>query len=229
MNPARRLHNTLLGWINTHGTKTVSVSDTRGLSTSEGMQEQLLAVEDLLQVVRGLDELENRGVPVSIYRRYVDQWSWMVLAYPGGWSGNQTVSAVYQGGPLDHLETLAHWFDDRQPGLTTEHRHNLGSITEQAQAILDDDDTLSPVLRLYLGRLLREIRNALDDEQLGERFDFEQAAQRLWVTLIAAADQSTDPTHKAKWSDTAKRFVWDSAVSIIGNGPTLLLAITGLA
>lgn len=186
-------------------------------------------MRDLILVEEGLTALEDRGVRVTVYKRYVSSWRRMVLSYPYGWGQAVQRENVYSQSAIDQLDTLADWFDDRLPAATSEQKQKLGSITESAQSILDADETLSPVLRKYIGRLLREIRNALDDEQLGERFDYESAAQRLWVTLIAAADQSTDPDQKTRWQDTTRRFLWDASVSAIGNAPGVFLALSGLS
>lgn len=228
MNPARRLHQTIVEWSEAHGNSS-AVNSYRDLETATGMQEQLDAIGDLRLVEQGLDVLEELGLRVSVYRRYVDDWRNMVLAFPAGWNVTALRREVYPMAPLDQLDTLADRFDERLPDVTPDQRAKLEAITGQAQSVLDEDQTLSPMLRLYLGRLLREIRAALDDESLSERFDYVEASRRLWVTLNAAAEQSTDDGARTKWRDTAKRFVWDASIALIGNGPSVGLALTGLS
>jgi hypothetical protein len=128
----------------------------------------------------------------------------MVLSYPGGWTAGQTAENVFPQGPLDHLDTLADWFEDRRPPITSGQRQLLEDVLTEAQSVLDADESLSAALRQYIGRLLREVRTALDDERLGERYDFAQAAQRLWVTFLAASSVSTDDAQKTRWADAAK-------------------------
>lgn len=228
MNPARRLHDTLIGWRLEHGMNARPVGSVRELRTPEGLDAQFAALEDLHLVEVGLDELQERGVRVAVYRRYINAWRRMVISFPHGWEPNVGRDDVYGRAALDQLDTLADWFDDRRPSPTIEQKASLNSITSDAQTILDADASLSPGLRSYIGKLLREIRNALDDELLDERFDYEAAAQRLWVALIAAADQSTDPKQKPKWKDTMTRFVWDASASALGSAPSILLALTGV-
>lgn len=228
MNPARRLHDTLLVWINEHGTSQKAVGSVRRLGSEAGQDDLFTALHDLYLVEVGLDDLEERGVKVRVYRRYVKDWRNMVISFPHGWNSSVGGHEVYSIAAMDQLDTLADWFDDRRPSPTSEQKASLNSITSDAQSILDADDSLSLGLRSYIGKLLREIRNALDDELLDERFDYETAAQRLWVALIAAADQSTDPKQKPRWKDAMTRFVWDASASALGSAPSILLALTGV-
>lgn len=226
MNPARRLHDTFSMWRDAYTNQQTSAGITRALDTSEGMEQQVWAMEDLSALVRGLDDLERRGVPVRVYRRYVKSWTQMVIAYPQGWTNGQSGDQAFPSSSLDQLDTLADWFEDRRPSMTRAGEEKLGTSLSDAQALLDEDDTLSDMLRLYIGDLLREIRAALDSETLGGRFDFEDAARRLWVALFAASAQSTHSDARSKWSNLAQNFFWPAAASMIGSAPQTILAIT---
>jgi hypothetical protein len=229
MNPARRLHNTLIDWQSQHTNGAQSVGSTRLLNTDEGMQRQIDALDDLREIEAKLDVLEAEGVRVVVSRRYVPVWRRMTLGYPNGWSSQADPADVYNESAIDQLETLADRLDERLPDLTDVEKTKLQGIVGDALELLHADETLSKPLKLYLGRLIGEIQNAMLDEKYGERFDYPAAARRLWVTLMAAAQDSTDEKQKPKWRDTTKRFMWDASVSAIGNAPGLLLALPGLS
>lgn len=228
MNPARRLLNTLTDWQAHHTQTTMSVGGTRKLNSAEGLQRQLEALDDLRQIEENLDLLEEQGVRVGVSRRYVPAWRRMALGYPHGWSTQADPAAVYDRAAMDQLETLADRMDERLPGLTAGEKKKLEDIVGDVSELLHEDETLSDPLKLYLGRIISEIQNAMLDERYGERFDYLAAARRLWVTLMAAAEDSTDVKQKPKWRDTTRRFIWDASVSALGNSPSVLLALSGL-
>lgn len=228
MNPARRLHNTILLWREKHTTGAHSVAGPRALDSQGGMERQLDALDDLRHVEAGLDELEGQGVRVIVWRRYVADWRQLVLGYPNGWMNQADPHMVYNAAAIDQLDTLADRFDERMPSLTDQQKASLEDIVVVASKLLQEDDSLSAPLKLYLGRILTEIQNAALDERLAERFDYATAARRLWVTLMAAAEESTDEGRKTGWRNAAKRFAWDTGVAIAASAPGLLLGITGL-
>lgn len=229
MNPARRLHGTLIDWQAQHTSGGQSVGNTRLLHTDDGMQRQLDALDDLREIEAKLDVLEAQGVRVVVSRRYVPVWRRMTLGYPAGWSRPAEPTTVYDDAAMDQLETLADRLDERLPDLTDGEKTKLQGIVSDALELLQADETLSKPLKLYLGRIISEIQNAMLDEKYGERFDYPAAARRLWVTLMAAAQDSTDETQKPKWRDATKRFIWDVSVSAIGNAPGIFLALPGVS
>jgi len=229
MNPARRLLNTLIDWQGQHTLGSQSVGNTRSLSDDDGMQRQLDALDDLRQIEEKLDVLDAGGVRVAVSRRYVPTWRRMALGYPQGWSTQADPGLIYVEAAMDQLETLADRIDERLPDLDSEEKKKLEDIVAEAFELLHSDKTLSQPLKLYLGRIIGEIQNAMLDEKYAERFDYAEAARRLWVTLMAAAEDSTDEQQKARWRDVLKRFAWDSGVAIVGGAPGLVLALTSLS
>ncbi|WP_133518914.1 hypothetical protein [Curtobacterium flaccumfaciens] len=221
MNPAQRLHDTLTDWKERHGGNT-SRAIARDLETAEGMQAQMLALDDLRLVAEGLDELEAANVRVSAYRRNLPLWTRIVLAYPHGWTTAIGREEAYPSDAIDHLDTLADRWEDRRPSLSDDGKRLLREAVDTVEGLLQADPSLSPKLRAYISRLLREIQAAFDDEVLDERFDYEDAAQRLWLSLFAAQAQS----HKKDlWADAMKRFFFDAGASALGAAPQTILAI----
>ncbi|WP_146249249.1 hypothetical protein [Curtobacterium sp. MCLR17_042] len=223
MNPAQRLHDTLVDWKERHNGNT-SLSQSRDLETAEGMRAQMLALGDLQLIEAGLDELEALKVRVATYRRNVPTWRRMVLAYPHGWTSGISPEDAYPSDPIDHLDTLADRWEDKQTSMPEERKQFLLEAVREVDSLLDADGSLSPKLRGYIRRLLREIQAAFDDEVLDERFDYEEAAQRLWVSLFAARAQSTNGE---RWTDTMKRFFYDAGAAALGSAPQTILAIAG--
>lgn len=228
MNPARRLLSTLSIWQAEHNSAAQSVGATRKIETLEGLQIQLDALADLRELEEKLDILERSGVRVAVARRYIWPWRQMVLGYPEGWMSQADPDEVYPLPAIDQLETLADRLDERLPELSPTEKSKLASIVADAFELLDADETLSQPLKLYLARVLGEIKNALVDEKYGERFDYQEAARRLWVTLMAAAQESSDETQKPRWRDNAARFAWDVSANALGSAPSVLLPLTGL-
>ncbi|WP_146249101.1 MULTISPECIES: hypothetical protein [unclassified Curtobacterium] len=225
MNPAQRLHDRMIDWKERHATA-MSVAASRDLETEEGMRDQMLALDDLHLVEQGLEELEREGVRVTTYRRYVPAWTRIVLSYPNGWTVGIRAEDVYPQTALDVLDGLADRWEDKRPSMSDEGKTLLREAVFETLSLVNQDQTLTPPLRLFINRLLREILAAWDDEVVGQRFDYEDAARRLWVCLFAAEAQSTSPERKAEWGDVIRRFFYDSAVSMIGNAPATVLAIT---
>ncbi len=149
----------------------------------------------------------------------------MVLSYPAGWKTNEGAEDAIPSAPLDQLETLADWFGDRRPTLTQAGAEQLRRAISDTKEALEQDETLSTTLRLYIGRLLREIEAALDDERLSDRFDYEDAGQGLWVSLFAAAAQSTDEAAQSRWTTIARELFWPATAAMLGSAPQTILSI----
>lgn len=197
----------------------------RELDDKEGMERQLRAVTDLLALRRGLDELSDAGLPVRTYQKYVQSWTQMVLSYPEGWKNSIDVDSAYPESTLDHLHTLAGWFATARPMPTRQSQDELRSFLLDVQALLESDDTISGELKVYLGRLIREMENALDDEQLLERFDFDEAGRRLWTALFAASAQTTDDEKKSAWTDLANKLWWPTTAGALASAPSIIAGV----
>lgn len=189
------------------------------------MDRQLRAVTDLLALRQGLDELADAGLPVRTYEKYMDQWTNMVMSYPEGWKNTLDANSAYPESTLDHLHTLAGWFATTRPVPSQKSQQELRTFLLEVQALLESDGTISAELKVYLGRLIREMENALDDEELLERFDFDDAGRRLWTALFAASAQTTDDKKKSAWTDLAGKLWWPTAAGVLGSAPSIIAGV----
>ena len=203
----------------------VTVGAARGLNGHVGMGALEQAVADLAAVRSGIDELEAAGLPVGTYRKYVRGWSVMVFSYPEGWQSILSSEGAYPSSTLDHLQTLAGWFATTRPRPSAESQDELRTFLIDVQSLLESDDTVSAQLKVYLGRLIREMQNALDDEQLLERFDFDEAGRRLWTALFAAAAQTADDEKKSAWTDLANKLWWPTVAGALGSAPSIIAGV----
>jgi hypothetical protein len=225
-NPAADLHSLFLQWRTNLEDGRSSIHTSRGLNDDIGLADQRRGMGYLLGTVDGMERLDDQGLPVRVYRKYVAVWTQMLMAYPHSWTNNIGQDEAFPPNAMDHLETLSGWFAVSGPRLREDADGELRSITSQARELLHDDTSLSSELRLYLVRLLAEIDSALDDETIGSSFDFSVAAERLWVALFAASAQSEKPEKKSQWSNLAQHIWAPTAVGLISALPG---AVTSLA
>jgi hypothetical protein len=197
----------------------------RDLRSEKGMNRQLQAVTDLLALRSGLADMFAAGLPVGTYLKYVPAWTAMTMSYPQGWSGLVNGEDAYPVSTLDHLRTLAGWFQAAGPSPSADAQGELRDFLIDVLALLEDDATISAELKVYLGRLVREMQNALDDEEVFDRFDFDEAGRRLWTALFAAAAQSQDEEKEAAWRGMANKLWWPTAAGVLGSAPSIITGV----
>ena len=196
-----------------------SVANSRRLEEPEGIVENRVGMSHLMDTIRGLDELENAGVQVRVYKRYVAHWTRMLMSYPLGWYTQTGAEEAFPSSAMDQLEALSSWFEVHKPRLRPEAKGTLHELVDDTRSLLRDDDSISNELRLYLQRLISEIDAALNDEELGESFDYASATERLWVGLFAASAQSADDEQKSRWSNLARRFLIPTTIGVLSGLP----------
>lgn len=225
MNPAQSLYDFLITAKEGVRSGNGAASTARALDTENGMEEQLQAAIDLAAVKAGIDQLEIDGYPVATYRKYIRLWSDMVFSYPEGWMSGIDPDAAYPVAILDHLHTLVGWFSAARRTPSEQGQRELRSFLGDVQQLLDEDQTISPQLHQYLSQLIGEMLNALDDEQLLGRFDFNDAGRRLWTALFAASAQSEDPEKKTLWADLGNKLWWPTAAGVLGSAPSIITGV----
>jgi len=228
-NPAQELYRLFGQWRVALDGNVNSTAQARGLDEAGGLEAQRRAMAVLLQTIERLDDLEDAGVPVAVYRRYIPAWTKMLMGYPLGWYSQTNQDEAFPPAAMDQLETLSSWFRVLQPKLRPESEKTLQSIVADTDDLLRADESISVELKRYLARLLREIQAALDDEKLGTSFDYAAATERLWVALFAAAAQSKSDEQRSKWSDLGKRFWMPTTVGLITSLPGAAATIVGAA
>lgn len=227
-NPARRLHEIFVDWRAQYGPST-SAYEVRGWhkSPSPAVETHLEVFRLLLSIRNALDYLEAKGISISTYRQYYEQWMQMALHVPNNWTGSSDPQQGFPAEPLAHLDTLATLLDVDRPALHPDPEAKLRTVVAEVFDLLATDESLSEHLREYVFKLANEIRTALDDEAITGSFDFAAAAERLWVAVYAAAGQSRKAS--GKWKTTARRLFLDSAAGAIGSSPSLGLTIAQIS
>jgi hypothetical protein len=226
-NPAADLHELFTRWGAVLDEGNQSAMSSRQLDSEEGFAKQRDAMGHLLDVVEGLSRLEDQGLPVSIYRKYVAAWTSMTMNCDRHWNSAMSRETAFPQNEMDHLETLRGWFAVGAPRVRSGTDAELRVLLSDVGALLDDDASISDELRLYIRRLVADVQASLDDEKLGSGFDLGDAAERLWVALFAAAGQTSDPDKKGRWSNLATTIWQPSIVGLVSSLPGAVATAMG--
>lgn len=206
-NPARVLHTRLSAWREKAAKRDratmraiVDPSKTSGMLELTSAVSALLAIRDLLS-----DFSLNSGYSVEVFQRQYPGWWAPVLALRSGWNSTLQPDDVVTRAELDEIEGFANFLDGKLWLLNAASERSLRNVIDQAQKLIEVDETLSPELRTYIHRLVRVVRDALDDEAVGETFKFDDAIQRLFVAFKAAEAEHTPSS--SVWRELWTQFV----------------------
>lgn len=224
MNPAQSLYDFLLD-SKAGAAAGAALGTVRALNDSEGMAQQLQAVADVIAVRESLREMVKAGLPVDTYEKYLPDWERMVVGYPVGWVNQLKPDEAFPAAILDHLHTLAGWFATTHPTPSDSALSELRTFLADVLSLLEDDDTITAELKVYLGRLVREMQNAIDDDSLLQRFDLDEAGRRLWTALFAASAQTGSEERQRAWTKLADKLWWPSAAGIISSTPSIIAGV----
>lgn len=215
-NPAKELYEQFAAWRRdgSHPAKA------RGMGhPEESAAAHRRAMRQLTEIERRVDELDRLGRDVSVYRRYLTNWTKALVCYPNGWAQNADSTSYPDQVSMDMLHSLAERLDGRFNQIRTD-SPKLRALIEAVDRALREDDSISDEMRWYVANLLAEIRHTIDDHEYIDGFDLNDALQRLWVSLKAARIESEKPE---RW-ERASRFWRDVAVGVIVSLPQLSLA-----
>ncbi|MCT1395657.1 hypothetical protein M4D51_07945 [Microbacterium sp. p3-SID338] len=165
----------------------------------EGMAEFRKAYALLVTIDEILRGFEAEGKRAEPFRRQLDGWARVPLSLQAGWSQNVMPDHLVTESTLDQLESFGAYLEGKVLVLDSSQHTNLRSLIDQADVLLNQEG-FDPILKQYLRRLIASVRYALDDEQAGKVFDFEDAVQRLWVAFNAAAERAPEQ-QKTSWRD----------------------------
>ena len=198
-NPARELHILFESWRSRIAdTGTMSLSSVIKVTTETGLDEVMLSWRLLARIRDIIDHMTARGLTVGIFARQFAGWARVPLSLPGGWNASIGKDHLVNQATLDELEAFALYLDHHVVVFDDGKAESLRTLIERVRALLVEDEGLEEALRAYLHDLTQEIRNALDDENIGKSFDFAAASARLWVAFGAAENDSSG-NNKARW------------------------------
>lgn len=165
---------------------------------------------DISQTIDGLSAL---NIDMGASKTYLPQWGKMAASVDVSWSNATGASSAFPSDALSQLQSLATIIDLAGAQIQPANLDLLSNVVEQVIDLLGSDESLSDHLRAYLVKLVREIRNALEDEKVGGGFNFADAAERLWVAMQAASAQSEQSA--AQWKDTAAKLLPQAVVGVL--------------
>ncbi|MCA0252606.1 MAG: hypothetical protein LCH76_10030 [Actinobacteria bacterium] len=180
LNPARALHELLTSWFHDLSRDAKTNRGYAGTPRPDVAADMRSGIRLLTAVEAAIQLLGERGRAVTVYERHLPALTFMINTWPNGWV-DQPSSSIYDEAAMDILELLAHQIDADLLARDQLTEDALKSVVNEARSLLSQDDTLSPKLRWYLGRLFNEIDNALSDEANAYVFDLGSAIDRLWV------------------------------------------------
>jgi len=161
-----------------------------------------------------LETLEREGHRVAVYRKMVRHFKTPLTGTIAGWEGAINPDGVITQDRLDQLEAVAAFLDGKVHELSAGDMTDLGLVVDKAASLLQDDVSLPVPLRRYIHRLLQAIRHALEDEAIGETFDFDASVTQLWIALQAAASTSTEK--ESFWKALAGEIVVGVSSGVLG-------------
>lgn len=204
-NPARVAHDILAAWRQRATPK--PGANPPALRTVRTQPDVVRLATALSEIEALLGQLERDGVRVKAYRNQIPDW-WSGLIVPDYTPGQGTgADGIITNEHLDEIDACASFLDFYVHAVSESQMDNLRNIVSEARSALEHDQHLSQQLRVYIHRLLREIEHALDDQAVGEVFDFAEAALRLRVAFQAATQE-----------ETPKRDTWHTLWTAIASG-----------
>jgi hypothetical protein len=162
---------------------------------------------------RVIDGLSADGFNMTMSKEYLPQWGRMAASVGASWTSNNHTVQPFPADAMSQLQALSTILELAQTRTGPTNLDLLSDVVTQASELLKDDESLSDELRAYLVKLVREIRNALEDDTLGDGFNFAEAAERLWVAMQAAAGESSEKSDS--WKQAAASLLPSAAAGVL--------------
>ncbi|MGN7222923.1 hypothetical protein ACTHQN_08670 [Curtobacterium flaccumfaciens] len=191
----------------------VQIQEQQGMAVARGWyadaaratDEHALAWTYLGEVSRTLEGLQEIGLDVTASLDYLPRWGEMAAGVGVAWSSAVGREEAFPADAMAQLRMLATLIEATGAQAAPANRDLLADVVAEAIALLEEDDSITGELRWYLVKLVREIRDALEDDRIGGGFNFADAAERLWVAMHAAAAQSGEKP--SAWSTGAAKLL----------------------
>jgi hypothetical protein len=157
---------------------------------------------DIERTIVGLTDL---NIDMTASASYLPRWGEMAASVGVAWSSNTGMGSAFPADAMAQLRALGTIIQLAGGQARPTNLNILRDVVDKTIELLGEDDSLTGELRAYLVKLVREIRDALDDEVVGGGFDFTDAAERLWVAMHAASAQSS--SRADVWKEQAARML----------------------
>lgn len=217
-NPAQLLLDQLRAW-HAPGAQR-SAAEARGVGNNNAGRwlAERIAVRHLDAIDELLDEMEQAGRNITVFRRHYDKWADMVFAYPAGWARG---GGGLDTGELEHLENLADRLDDFVPTVRPGGLDDVRAYAEGIRTLIDEDDSIDALLKLHVKQVIAHLLWCVDNYDAVGAFDLQDAVERLASSILRAEANSK---YKAKWKAARDTWVWPFVVNVIAAIPGNALA-----
>ncbi|AIV40002.1 MULTISPECIES: hypothetical protein [unclassified Curtobacterium] len=221
INAAYALYDIFLEWREAAAAGVVA-NDARGWNADPMVATtKMLETSALLTAIdRALSEMEADGLNVYVSRESFPQWGRMAANAGTTWGQQSDPGAAFPSAAMGQLQMLGTLIEATKGRIAPGGLDRLSAVVDEAIGLLEEDQTISAELRYYLVKLVREIRDAMEDETLAGGFDYASAAERLWVAMQAAAGQA-DEERSPRWRDAAAKLIVPAVTGAITHAATL--------
>lgn len=187
--------------------------------SAAGLADQRMAARHIEAIDELLSEMSAANIKVTLYRRYFDTWATLVYRHPQAWqSGTNTLK---DDAALENLEHLADRMEDFLPQLRDGGLDEIRASTERAAVLLDEDDSIDPLLKLHVKQVIAHLEWCIDNYTAAGDFSLQDATQRLIATMMRAGATSRHPDRWKAWLNT---IAWPFTVNIASAIPAQALA-----
>jgi len=182
---------------------------------TEATEEHIRAWRFLGDIARTVEGLSSLGLDMTAAETYLPRWAKMAASVNVSWSQSTGADSAFPQDALSQLQSLATIIELAGARGQPANIELLREVVEQAMQLLAEDSSISGELRAYLVKLVRELRNALEDEAVGGGFNFAEAAERLWVAMQAASAQSKEKG--GAWRTVAAKMLPPAAAGVLAH------------
>lgn len=205
-NPATLLHDLFVEW-DQRGRSGGGASVSRGWDSDpdQATAEHIKAWTYLGDIRRTIAGLADLNIDMTASASYLPRWGAMAAGVGVSWTNANGSGQAFPSDAMAQLRALGTIIQLAGAQARPANLDILREVVEQTISLLAEDDSLTDELRAYLVKLVREIRDALEDETVGAGFDFARAAERLWVAMHAASAQSTKKS--SAWQEWATKML----------------------
>lgn len=219
-NPAELLHQQLTAWSNADQE---TVAQKRGLNQAKNRtaiwSSHRRAISLLCDIEDALRLAAQQGHPISVFEKYIPQWTEAVFAFPNGWTEHR--GPAISSASLDQLGAASSLLSAIIPEFNSEQgKDNFSAFLDALESNVKSLEERHAFLRDHSLRVIRHLRGCLDDvERFGE-FRITNAIDEL-KNILEALDQAADG--KNAFFKAAKDGVWSfftktSRIALLSTG-----------
>lgn len=195
---------------------------------------RMMETQDVLNSLRDMQVSRLKIVEDIMPRIWEKLWSSYTNHRSGeyyGFSLSQISEVPLSESEAMALQILADKFPESPLKVESCRASDISTMLEEVLAALKDDDSLPNELRLYVLRVIYEVRKSLDECKIGVEFNLSVALQKLFSALFIVEKTSEKPSLWDEISNTLIQpfiaaVVSEGAKHLTGTGMDALLQLT---